>query len=110
MIKASSIPSDIQPKLLSGISDYQLDQPGDIRVRSVTVEENIDRRNYRRSDNINFRDGDTESSIYYDQADFEGNPMYDWGKTTPINDRSRVYKGASWPTGSTGPILPRVVI
>ncbi|MCB0763315.1 MAG: SUMF1/EgtB/PvdO family nonheme iron enzyme [Flavobacteriales bacterium] len=95
-IKASAISSDIQPKLLSGISDYQADQPGDIRWRNVTVEENIDRRNYRQSDNIDFMDGDVESSIYYDRPDFEGNPMYDWGKTTLVNDRSRVYKGASW--------------
>ncbi|MCW5899169.1 MAG: SUMF1/EgtB/PvdO family nonheme iron enzyme [Flavobacteriales bacterium] len=87
---------DICPKLLSGISDYQSDQPGDVRWRNVSVEENIDRRNYRNSDNINFRDGDVESSIYFDQADFEGNPMYDWGKTSLLNDRSRVYKGASW--------------
>ena len=95
-IKSSAIPSDIQPKLLSGISDYQMDQPGEIRWRNVTVEENIDRRNYRNADNIDFRDGDLESSIYYDQPEFEGNPMYDWGKTTLVNDRSRVYKGASW--------------
>jgi sulfatase modifying factor 1 len=95
-IKASPIPSDIQPKLLSGISDYQADQPGDIRWRNVTIEENIDRRNYRTADNIDFIDGDVMSSIYYDQPDFEGNPMYDWGKTSLINDRSRVYKGASW--------------
>jgi hypothetical protein len=87
---------DICPKLLSGISDYQADQPGDVRVRNVTVEENIDRRNYRQSDNIDFRDGDLESSIYFEQPDFEGNAMYDWGKTTLVNDRSRVYKGASW--------------
>lgn len=95
-IKASAIPSDIQPKLLSGISDYQADQPGDIRWRNVTVEENIDRRNYRAADNIDFTDGDVMSSIYYDQPEFEGNPMYDWGKTSLVNDRSRVYKGASW--------------
>ncbi|MBL7958099.1 MAG: SUMF1/EgtB/PvdO family nonheme iron enzyme [Flavobacteriales bacterium] len=87
---------EICPKLLAGISDYQSDQPGDVRVRNVTVEENIDRRNYRQSDNIDFRDGDVESSIYYEQPDYEGNAMYDWGKTTLINDRSRVYKGASW--------------
>ncbi|MBP7450932.1 MAG: SUMF1/EgtB/PvdO family nonheme iron enzyme [Flavobacteriales bacterium] len=87
---------EVCPKLLSGISDYQADQPGDVRVRNVTVEENIDRRNYRQSDNINFIDGDVESSIYFEQPDFEGNPMYDWGKTTLVNDRSRVYKGASW--------------
>jgi gliding motility-associated lipoprotein GldJ len=87
---------EICPKLLSGISDYQADQPGDVRARNVTVEENIDRRNYRQSDNINFTDGDVESSIYFEQPDFEGNAMYDWGKTTLVNDRSRVYKGASW--------------
>jgi hypothetical protein len=94
LIKSKDL--DICPKLLSGISDYQADQPGDVRVRNVTVEENIDRRNYRQSDNIDFRDGDVESSIYYEQPDFEGNAMYDWGKTTLVNDRSRVYKGASW--------------
>ncbi|HPF90369.1 MAG TPA: SUMF1/EgtB/PvdO family nonheme iron enzyme, partial [Flavobacteriales bacterium] len=87
---------EICPKLLSGISDYQSDQPGDVRVRNVTVEENIDRRNYRQSDNIDFRDGDVESSIYFENPDFEGNAMYDWGKTSLVNDRSRVYKGASW--------------
>jgi gliding motility-associated lipoprotein GldJ len=96
IVKQSPIPSDIQPNLLRGISDYQMDQPGEIRYRNVTVEENIDRRNYRNAENIDFRDGDLESSIYYAVPDFEGNPMYDWGKTTLINDRSRVYKGASW--------------
>ncbi|MEX1133015.1 MAG: SUMF1/EgtB/PvdO family nonheme iron enzyme [Flavobacteriales bacterium] len=87
---------EICPKLLSGISDYQADQPGDVRWRNVSVEENIDRRNYRQSDNIDFSDGDIESSLYYEDPSFEGNPMYDWGKTTLVNDRSRVYKGASW--------------
>jgi hypothetical protein len=94
--KIKSQDLEISPKLLGGISDYQSDQPGDLRWRNVTVEENIDRRNYRQSDNINFTDGDVESSIYFEQPDFEGNPMYDWGKTTLVNDRSRVYKGASW--------------
>jgi formylglycine-generating enzyme required for sulfatase activity len=87
---------EICPKLLSGISDYQSDQPGELRWRNVTVEENIDRRNYRVADNINYMDGDLESSVYYDQPEYEGNPMYDWGKHSLINDRARVYKGASW--------------
>ncbi|MBP6389611.1 MAG: SUMF1/EgtB/PvdO family nonheme iron enzyme [Flavobacteriales bacterium] len=94
MIKGQDL--DISPKLLSGISDYQSDQPGDVRMRNVTVEENIDRRNYRDADNIDYRDGDIESSIFYENPDFEGNPMYDWGKTTLVNDHARVYKGASW--------------
>src|SRR6187402_3455320 len=54
MIKGQDL--EICPKLLSGISDYQSDQPGDVQFRDVTVEENIDRRNYRESDNIDFRD------------------------------------------------------
>ncbi|MCO5275071.1 MAG: SUMF1/EgtB/PvdO family nonheme iron enzyme [Flavobacteriales bacterium] len=87
---------EICPKLLAGISEYQSEQPGQVKERRVTVEENIDRRNYRESDNIDYVDGDKESSIYYEQPDYTGNAMYDWGKTTLINDHARVYKGASW--------------
>ncbi|HMW97495.1 MAG TPA: SUMF1/EgtB/PvdO family nonheme iron enzyme, partial [Flavobacteriales bacterium] len=61
MIKGQDL--EICPKLLSAISDYQSDQPGEVQMRKVTVEENIDRRNYQQSDNINFRDGDLESSV-----------------------------------------------
>jgi hypothetical protein len=94
MIKAQDY--DICPKLLAGLSEYQKEQPGDLKMRDVTVEENIDRRNYKQSDNIDYEDGDIQSSIYYNQPDYQGNPMYDWGKTSLINDHSRVYKGASW--------------
>ena len=94
MIKGQDLA--ICPQLLAGISDYQTDQPGDIRMRTVTVEENIDRRNYRQSDNISYIDGDIESSLYYEDPAYEGNAMYDWGKTTLLNDHARVYKGASW--------------
>lgn len=87
---------EICPMLLSGISDYQSLEPGVVKERRVTVEENIDRRNYRQSDNINYLDGDKESSVTFDQDEVEGNRMYDWGKTTLINDHARVYKGASW--------------
>ena len=71
-------------------------------MRKVTVEENIDRRNYQQSDNINFRDGDLESSVYFSEPDREGNIMYNGagdfpsGYLTLINDHARVYKGASW--------------
>ena len=94
MIKSQDL--EICPLLLAGLSEYQSQQPGVVKERRVTVEENIDRRNYRQADNIDYRDGDLESSIFYDQEDNGGNPMYDWGKTTLINDHSRVYKGASW--------------
>lgn len=84
--------------LRDGISDYIEATPGDIRTRDVQIEENIDRRNYRKADNIDYLDGDFQSSIYYEDPSYDANEnrMYDWGKTTLINDRARVYKGGSW--------------
>jgi formylglycine-generating enzyme required for sulfatase activity len=55
-----------------------------IRV-PVSVEENVNRLNYRRSDVINFLDGDTASWV-----------TYNYGVNTLINDKARVYKGGSW--------------
>ena len=68
--------------------------PGQMRYREVTLEENIGRRNYQVADNIDYLDGDKESSIYYDQ-DEEGT-VYEYGGTSLINDNVRVYKGGSW--------------
>ena len=94
----SSSDSRVAPDLRDGIADYIVSTPGDVRMRDVTVAENLDRRNYRTADNIDFKDGDFQSSIYYEDPSFEGeqNRMYDWGATSLINNRSRVYKGGSW--------------
>lgn len=89
----------ISSMLLKGFADNITQTPGNLRSRNVTVEENIDRRNYRESDNIDYEDGDLASSIYFTDpsVESEGNVvMYDWGKTTLINDRARVYKGGAW--------------
>jgi gliding motility-associated lipoprotein GldJ len=88
----------IAPDLRDGLADYIENTPGEVRTRNVSVEENIDRRNYRKSDYIDYRDGDFNSSIYYYEADKEEdkNRMYEWGVTTLINDRARVYKGGNW--------------
>ncbi len=113
------------------------DSLGHLQYRNVSVKENLDRRNYRRSDNINYHDGDYESSVestYWlnppgaeeegvDNSepdtsglgglDFGGGSdqeevlpesawMYSYKPSQPndftsmINDRARVYKGASW--------------
>ena len=84
--------------IIKGISDNIVNQPGEMHYRNITVEETIDRRNYREADNIDYRDGDIESSIYYLDASYEDKPnrMYEWGVTTLISNRSRVYKGGSW--------------
>ncbi len=86
----------IAPKLLAGLGDYVEDTPGGLRMRKVRPEENIDRDNYRVADNINFRDGDYLSGLSYLTPSDNENTMYDYGRSTLISNRSRVYKGASW--------------
>ena len=56
------------------------------------------KRNYFDAKNSNKLDGDIESSIYYANSDTGGEeePMYDYGKTTLINDHVHVFKGGSW--------------
>ncbi len=95
------------------------DSLGHLQYRNVTEDENIERRNYRRADNINFLDGDWESNIKGNwteepepeqkafklhskdkrdllSAEPESNQMYDYTITSMLNDKARVYKGASW--------------
>jgi len=76
--------------------------PGMIRYRNVDIsykEDKLDtRRNYKYADNINYHDGDGLSSVYYsDAASVTPNKlMYEYGITSLINDKARVYKGGSW--------------
>lgn len=79
------------------------DSLGRVIWRDVTEEENLDRRNYKKSDNIGFLDGDYTSSIFYNAGDeyLDGGEraakrMYDFGITSLVNDKARVYKGGSW--------------
>ena len=72
--------------------------PGQLPQRSVTVEENLKRRNYQKSDYRDFLDGDVESSLNYRNAGEEetGDQMYRYGESTLIGNTTRVYKGGSW--------------
>lgn len=83
------------------------DSLGRLKYRPVTEEESFNRRNYRKSDNVNFLDGDFESSLDYANEDADkgsgSNRMYQEGKgddhmgmMSLINDHARVYKGGSW--------------
>ena len=114
---------EIIPKLVKGMSDYVVNSPGSLKVREVTREENLDRRNYQEANYIDYLDGDLNSSIYYAKDEIkEGinkfdnqngarrnrsgfnsdNLVYQSGKnkkgkpSTLITDKSRVYKGGSW--------------
>lgn len=61
------------------------DSLGHITMRPVTEEENVNRRNYKKSDNISYLDGDEPDNL-----------VYNYGVSSLINDKVRVYKGGSW--------------
>jgi len=103
----------------------------DGRIEKRDIDEtdpaNIYRRNYKKSDNINYLDGDIESQMGIDWNTFldeksekdtskvkidkwnqsadkykdntrtgNSSEMYDYGNSSMITDRTRVYKGGSW--------------
>jgi gliding motility-associated lipoprotein GldJ len=92
------------------------DSLGRISYRAVTVEENINRMNYRQADNINYLDGDLASQLADAwKVDSEGedmeapaeteegeeevkesSKMYDYHNTSMVDDKARVVKGGSW--------------
>ncbi len=61
------------------------DSMGRIRYRYVEDDEAATRENYKRGLVYNYLDGDEQSES-----------TYDYGKSTLISDKSRVYKGGSW--------------
>jgi gliding motility-associated lipoprotein GldJ len=61
------------------------DSLGRIKYRDVTTEESMSRRNYKRGYNIDYLDGDSSSWV-----------TYEYGVSTLINDKARVFKGGSW--------------
>lgn len=81
------------------------DIPGRVKWREVTSAvstDNLDeRRNYKTADYINYMDGDVNSSIYFNEGegaygDRGAKMMYEYAKTSLINDKARVFKGGSW--------------
>ena len=81
------------------------DIPGRVKWREVSSAvstDNLDeRRNYKMADYINYMDGDVNSSIYYQEGDDAytdkgGKLMYEYSKTSLVNNWARVYKGGSW--------------
>jgi len=96
LIEESEAPA--APDLRKAWTQNIMGMPGEMRYRKVTLEENLDRRNYKVADNIDYLDGDLESSITFDQTELSdrNDLVYDYGATSMINDNVRVYKGGSW--------------
>ncbi len=90
----------IAPLLLDGIADHAYNLPGQMKYRDVKIEENTRRTNYKVSDNTDYLDGDTISSIKYatdDKKDYNREKsVYNWENTSLMDTRVRVYKGGSW--------------
>lgn len=63
------------------------DSLGRLIFEPVKDADNINRRNYKTSDNIAYKD---QMSYNNDEQ------MYEYGVTTLINDKARVFKGGSW--------------
>lgn len=61
------------------------DSLGRIVYEPVNDEDLVNRRNYKKSDVINYLDGDETSEV-----------TYEYGKTSLISDKARVFKGGSW--------------
>tara|TARA_R110002096_G_scaffold352864_6_gene546048 strand:+ start:2134 stop:3615 length:1482 start_codon:yes stop_codon:yes gene_type:complete len=78
------------------------DSLGRLKYREVNPEDDnlAERRNYKKADVIDYEDGDLQSSIFYKEAETYAErgqgAMYDYGNTTLISNRARVYKGGSW--------------
>jgi gliding motility-associated lipoprotein GldJ len=81
------------------------DDFGRLQYEQEPVEDLVDRRNYRKSNNINYRDGDFQSTVETEDwlrqsEDSHSGTMYDFGMTSMINDKARVFKGGSWKDNS----------
>ncbi|HKC68691.1 MAG TPA: SUMF1/EgtB/PvdO family nonheme iron enzyme [Bacteroidia bacterium] len=79
--------------------------PGRVLWRDVSIakpEDKLDeRRNYKTNDYRDYLDGDVNSSLYYQEGEDAfgertGKMMYEYAKTSLVNNWSRVYKGGSW--------------
>ena len=81
------------------------DEFGKLQYEEIPVEDIADRRNYRKSNNINYLDGDFQTSVNSEDwvkqsENSNSSTMYDFSVTTMINDHARVYKGGSWKDNS----------
>lgn len=65
--------------------EYERDSLGHLKKINVQDEETKNRRNYQHNNALGHMDGDSASGAYYD-----------YGNTTLISDRSKVFKGGSW--------------
>jgi gliding motility-associated lipoprotein GldJ len=77
------------------------DSLGRIQTVNVTDDDALKRRNYKKSDYRDYKDGDYESSVYYNDPSYldqtkQDELMYEFSVVSLINNNARVVKGGSW--------------
>lgn len=98
--------NDHNPYRGNYFTDKYIDSLGQTQEIVLSDEELANRKNYRNTYALNHDDGDYKSTIQNDWTNQDGesseytSQMYDYGVTTLISDKSRVYKGGSWADGA----------
>jgi sulfatase modifying factor 1 len=77
------------------------DSLGRIQYVNVTEDDALNRRNYKKADYRDYKDGDYKSSIYYEDESYtdeakQNELMYEFSVVSLINNKARVVKGGSW--------------
>lgn len=92
---------EIVPIIKRGISDYVVNQPGQLKWREVTQEENLKRRNYRQADYMSYLDGDLNSTKYYQGSKVEETQAV----RTQVNDDKRDWKNVMYASKYEDPAI-----
>jgi len=75
----------MEPELDADGIPVEKDSLGRVKYVKVKDEDNVNRLNYKKADEINYDDGDERSAA-----------TYNYGVSSLINNKARVYKGGSW--------------
>ncbi len=87
MVKTSttSVVISLKNYYKNSSGEYERDSMGRLKKTDISDEEVKNRRNYQHNYAINHLDGDSASQA-----------SYEYGVTTLISDKSKVFKGGSW--------------
>lgn len=77
------------------------DSLGKIQYVNIKEDDALKRRNYKKADYRDYKDGDYESSVYYNDPSYldvtkQNELMYQFSVVSLINNNARVVKGGSW--------------
>ncbi|MDZ4845570.1 MAG: SUMF1/EgtB/PvdO family nonheme iron enzyme [Chitinophagales bacterium] len=75
----------MEPELDADGIPVEKDSLGRVKYVKVKDEDNVNRTNYKKAEVINYNDGDEMSAA-----------AYNYGVSSLINNKARVYKGGSW--------------